>query len=127
MEKLQVVAGILILAALLLIINMIRKRRLELKYALAWIGVLAVVLVVDMFPPILYLISYMLGIATPVNTLFVLAFCFSIVLIFVLTVAVSRLAEKVKKLSQAVAINEKRIEELIKGEKKDEENNCNGM
>lgn len=119
MEKLQIVAAVLITAALLMIINMIRKRKLELKYALAWIGVLVLVLIVDIFPPILYFISYLFGIATPVNTLFVLAFCFSIVLIFVLTVAVSRLAEKVKKLSQAVAINEKKIEELIKGEKKE--------
>lgn len=115
MEKLQIVAAILIILALLFIFHMIKKRKLELKYALAWVFVLGIVLVVNLFPSILNILSYILGIATPVNTLFVLAFCFSIVLIFVLTVAVSRLAEKVKRLSQAVAILEKKIEE--KGEK----------
>lgn len=118
MEKLQIVAAVIISLALICIIKMICKRKLELKYALSWILVLVLVLIVNLFPAILYYISYLFGIATPVNTLFVLAFCFSIVLIFVLTVAVSRLAEKVKKLSQAVAISEEKIDKLLKGEKK---------
>lgn len=112
MEKLQIIAAVIILAALLAIVNMIRKRALELKYALAWIIVLILVLIVDLVPAILNVISYGFGIATPVNTLFLLAFCFSILLIFILTVTVSRLSERIRQLSQAVALNEARIEQL---------------
>ena len=114
MEKLQIVAALILLAALLAIINMIRRRSLELKYALAWIGVLALVLLVDLVPAILNVISYFFGIATPVNTLFLLAFCFSIVLIFVLTVAASRMAERIRQLSQSAALSEARIDALEK-------------
>ena len=35
-------------------------------------------------------------------------------IIFVLTVTLSRMSERVRKLSQAVALNEEKIEELMK-------------
>lgn len=114
MEKIQIVAALMLLLALLGIVNMIRRRTLELKYALAWIAVLALVLLVDLVPAILHIISYCFGIATPVNTLFLLALCFAILLIFILTVAVSRMGERIRKLSQAAALSEARILELEK-------------
>lgn len=112
MIKLQFVAGAILLLALCWIVNMIRKRRLELKYALSWMTVIFLMLLVDIFPPILSVLSYCLGIATPVNTLFLLGFLFSLALLFVLTVIVSRQADKIRQLSQAVALNERRIGEL---------------
>lgn len=112
MEKLQIIAAAIILTGLLIIVNMIRKRRLELKYALAWIAVLALVLIVDLAPAILNVISYFFGIATPVNTLFLLALCFSIILLFILTVAVSRMAERLRSLTQRAALLEERLERL---------------
>lgn len=110
--KLQIVAGIILILGLLWIVNMIRKRKLELKYALAWMVVIILMLLVDIFPPILSLISFLFGIATPVNTLFILGFIFALALLFILTVTVSRLSDRVRQLSQAVALNEKNIEEL---------------
>lgn len=121
MEKLQIIAAVILIAALLFIVNMIRKRTLELKYALAWILVLALVLLVDLVPAILNVVSYFFGIATPVNTLFLLAFCFSIVLIFVLTVTVSRLSERIRQLSQAAALTEAKVEELFRAAQDAEE------
>lgn len=112
MEKVQIVAALLLLAALIFVMNMIRKRKLELKYALAWILVLALVLLVDLVPVILNVLSYALGIVTPVNTLFLLALCFSVLLLFVLTVAVSRMAERIRRLSQALALQEEKIRRL---------------
>ena len=44
------------------------------------------------------------------NTLFFLGFVFSLVLIFVLTVSVSRLSERIRQLSQAVALLEQKLE-----------------
>lgn len=112
MEKLQIISAVILVTALLFIVNMIRKRTLELKYALAWILVLVLVLIVDLVPAILNVISYFFGIATPVNTLFLLAFCFSIVLIFILTVTVSRLSDRIRQLSQALALTEAKVDEL---------------
>lgn len=112
--QLQMVAGVILLVGLLLIVNMIRQRKLELKYAMAWMFAILVMLIVDIFPPILNIISYCFGIATPVNTLFLLGFIFALVLIFVLTVAVSRQAERLRRLTQALAISQEKINELEK-------------
>ncbi|MDD2969145.1 MAG: DUF2304 domain-containing protein, partial [Lachnospiraceae bacterium] len=109
MQKLQMIAALILLAGMFYLIHMMRKRKLDIKYALSWMLMITVMLVVDLFPPILSLISYLFGIATPVNTLFFLGFIFSLVLIFVLTVSVSRLSERIRQLSQAMALLEQKV------------------
>lgn len=112
--KLQLIIGICLAVALLAIVNMIRKRKLELKYALSWLIAIVFVLILDCFPVLLTKLSYFLGIWAPVNMIFFLGFCFSLLIIFVLTVTLSRMSERVRKLAQAVALNEEKIELLMK-------------
>ena len=112
--KLQIIIGICLLTALTVIIYMIKKRSLDLKYALSWLLALVFVLVLDCFPILLVKLSAALGVWAPVNMIFFLGFCFSLLIIFALTVMLSRMAERVRKLSQAVALNEERLEKLEK-------------
>lgn len=112
--KIQIIIGVCLVIGLAAIVNMIRRRRLELKYALSWLIAIMFVLVLDCFPTLLTRISLMLGIWAPVNMIFFLGFCFSLVIIFTLTVTLSRMSERVRKLSQAVALNEEKIEKLMK-------------
>lgn len=105
--RLQIIVAFIILFALVIIINMIRKRALELRYALAWLIVGGGVLVLDIFPGIMEKMASILGIYSPVNMLFFLGFCFSLVIIFVLTVAVSRMSIRIKELTQELALHEK--------------------
>lgn len=112
--KIQIIIAICLMIGLVAIINMIRRRRLELKYALSWLLAIGFVLVLDCFPVLLTRISRMLGIWAPVNMIFFLGFCFSLLIIFTLTVTLSRMSERVRKLSQAVALNEEKIEQLMK-------------
>lgn len=114
MVQLQLISGAFLLLALLYIIYTVRGRKLELKYSLPWMGVIVLLIIVDIFPVILYRLSVFIGVATPVNTLFLLAFCFSIALIYVLTVTVSRMSDRIRQLSQVVAINEEKINRLEK-------------
>ena len=120
MYNLQMIAAIILLAAMGYLVGMIRRRKLDIKYALSWMIMIGLMLIVDIFPPILSLISHLFGIATPVNTLFFLGFIFSLMLIFVLTVSVSRLSDRIRQMSQALALAEKRIREL-------EESNTSGL
>ncbi len=119
--KLQIVIGLAILAVFAILINMIRRGSLELKYALSWILVLFALLVFDCAPWLLNVVSEFLGIYAPVNMIFFLGFCFSLLIIFVLTVALSRLSNSVRTLDQIVALNEKRLEELENELKKERE------
>ena len=112
MLQVQIVSGVLIIVCATLILNMVRIRKLELKYALPWLTGAFLLIVVDIFPVILFRISEFIGVATPVNTLFLLAFCFIIALIFVLTITISRMSERIRKLTQIIAINEEKLNEL---------------
>ncbi|MCI5868742.1 MAG: DUF2304 domain-containing protein [Dorea sp.] len=105
--KLQIIVAIIIIIALCVIINMIRSKRLELRYALAWLIVGMGTLILDCFPEVMIWMARKLGIASPVNMLFFFGFCFSLVIIFVLTVAVSRMSIRIKQLAQELALYEK--------------------
>lgn len=110
--RLQVVIAAAILVVLAVLVNMIRRKSLELKYALPWMLVMAVLFVFACAPQLLNVVSEFLGIYAPVNMIFFLGFCFSLLIIFSLTVALSRLSNSVRTLDQIVALNEKKLEEL---------------
>ena len=110
--RLQVVIAAAILVVLAVLVNMIRRKSLELKYALPWMLVMAALFVFACAPQLLNVVSEFLGIYEPVNMIFFLGFCFSLLIIFSLTVALSRLSNSVRTLDQIVALNEKKLEEL---------------
>ena len=110
--KLQIVIAAAILVVFAVLINMIRRKSLELKYALSWMLVLTALFVFACAPWLLNVVSEFLGIYAPDNMIFFLGFCFSLLIIFTLTVALSRLSNSVRTLDQIVALNEKKLEEL---------------
>lgn len=115
--KIQIIVCIVIILALCMIVNMIRKKALELKYALIWLGVGIVVLVLDLFPASMEWMSNLIGIQLPANMLFFFGFCFSLIILFSLTVVISRMSIKIKDLAQELALYEKREKgKEVKGE-----------
>lgn len=102
--KIQIIVAVGVLFGIVVIVNMIRKKSLELQYALAWLFVGGGILVLDCFPQLLTWLAHEAGVASPVNMLFFLGFCFSLVIIFTLTVTVSRMSTQIKELAQAQAL-----------------------
>lgn len=102
--RIQIIIAFGVLVALTVIVNMIRRKRLELRYALAWLLVGVSVLILDCFPQLISWISKQMGIASPVNMLFFFGFCFSLVIIFTLTMAMSRMSIRMKQLAQELAL-----------------------
>ncbi len=102
--KTQIIIAVIIIAALLIIMNMVKKKALELRYALAWLVVGGCILILDFFPKLIEKLSALMGIYSPINMLFFWGFCFSLGIIFVLTVAVSRLSIRIKELAQELAL-----------------------
>lgn len=109
--RIQVIIAIAIVLALCVIVNMIRKKALELRYALAWLLVGLGTLILDLFPGLMTGLAKFMGIAVPSNMLFFLGFCFALIIIFVLTVAVSRMSIRIKNLTQEMALYEKKEKE----------------
>ena len=105
--RIQIIIALVVLVSLAIIVNMIRRKKLELRYALIWLVVGICILILDCFPELISWLSTQLGIASPVNMLFFFGFCFSLVIIFALTMAMSRMSNRIKQLAQEVAIREK--------------------
>ena len=102
--RVQVFVAVMLVAALLWIVNMVRKEALDIRFALSWLTVGAVVLVLDIFPGIMDNLVRLLGIELPVNMMFFFGFCFTLLLLFILTVKVSRQEEHIKRLVQEMAL-----------------------
>ena len=105
--RIKIIVAFFIIIALCVIVNMIRKKALELRYALAWLFVGISILILDLFPGVMEKISLMMGIYDSVNMLFFLGFCFSLTIVFVLTIAISRMSVRIKELAQELALYEK--------------------
>ena len=110
--KLQITILLALVVALAAIVNMIRRKSLELKYALSWLFALAAVAIFAAFPRAMVVMARFLGIDAPVNMIFFLGFCFSLVIIYILTVSLSRMSTKMRRLTQIIALNEDRIKTL---------------
>ena len=105
--RIQILIAILVIVMLIAIVNMIRRRQVDLRYTLCWLCVGVGILILDCFPQLLTAIARLVGIATPVNLLFFLGFCFSLIIVFDLTLTVSKLSNQVKQLTQELAIHKK--------------------
>lgn len=106
--KVRIALVIVLMIGLVALVNLIRKRGLELKYALTWLILGAGLLLIVIVPGLLDSLSALLGIYSPVNMVFFLGFLFSIVVIFTLTMAISNNSNRVRKMAQKIALNEYR-------------------
>lgn len=103
----QVLVVMVAIIALLYIMQLIRKKKMELKYALLWIVLLICILIMGIFPQLINVLANFFGVQTPVNILFFVGFCFSLLIIFSLSTALSRNSEKIKKIAQELALLQK--------------------
>lgn len=110
--KLQIFFIIAICLYLLAIVHLLKKKKLNLKYTLLWLIASFVLLIATIFPSIMYFISNLIGIETPINSAIVLACMFVLVILITLTSIVSNLNQSVRSLTQQMAIMEKKIREL---------------
>jgi len=86
------------------IIHFIRKEVLELKYTLVWIVTGLIILLISLFPQIVAFLAESAGIQTPVNALFLMGLLFALIIIFTLTVAISKISLRVTRLAQEISI-----------------------
>ena len=119
--KLQVLAIVGSAGLLLVILELVRQRRLLERYALLWLFSAVVLLALAVWRDFLETISDTVGIATPSNALFVIAFGFVLVLLLHFSIAVSRLADQSKVLAQRVALLEERLKRAQAGDQDEEE------
>ena len=104
--ELRLIMIVIIVALFIFIISMLRNQKLDLKYCLVWTFALLGIAVLCAFPGLLDRLSNMLGIGVPVNALFLVCIAFLACICISLTVVVSRLSDRLRKLTQNIAILE---------------------
>ena len=108
---------ILIAASLLTtyyILKRIRQSKLQIEYAIFWLVFAGILVVFSLFPELIALFTRMMGMQLPVNFIF-LFFIFVLMLkLFLTTIELSTLENKVKDLTQEVALLERERQETSK-------------
>lgn len=108
----QIFIILVVLFFMLYLANMVRRNKVELKYSLPWFLLGLGILVFACFPQLCALLAELLGIGLPINLLFFIGFCLTLVVIFSQSVSLSRLSEKNKKLTQELGLLRNEVNSL---------------
>ena len=118
--QLYMILGAVILLAV--IFCLLKRGLMSVKYSLLWLLLAVCLVIAAAVPYTVFVLRDLLDIQMPVNLIFLLMFCFVLVVLLSLSVAITQLAEKCKRLTQANAILEKRVrdlEDMVKGGKQE--------
>ncbi len=99
------------LALIILLINLVRRERLYVTYALIWIASVAGLMVIVSIPSLLYGIPALLGAVYPASALSLLGFVFTFVFLIFVSVKLTRLSARQTELIQMLAIKDLEIAE----------------
>lgn len=118
--QLILIGGAILFCIFILVVT--QKKKLSYKYTLMWLIFGAITLLIAIFPSIVKEISKIIHVAEPTNALFLIYIFLIIVIIFYISLAFSKLFEKVTTLIQENAILAARIEKLEKENKEKDSN-----
>lgn len=88
------------------IVRLVKRKQLTMKYSFLWIILLFVILLCAILPIIPYRISDILGFEAPANFIFLVAIFFLLAIALSLSIIVSKQQRKITTLIQEVAILE---------------------
>jgi hypothetical protein len=107
--QLRIILIVMVLLTWAIAVKEIKKKNLELQYTISWLFLLFVILLVSIFPGILNWLSSVMGIELPINMVFFLGFIFTLIIIYRLTSAVSKMSREITSLTQKIALLEKEL------------------
>lgn len=108
---LNVVTGISVLLALLVLIS-VRRSRIRVEYSVSWLAASALLLLLSLSEPVLQWMGQQIGITYPPMVLLVLAGSLFIAVFYVFSVRLSGLRDTNIELTQKLAILEYRIRKI---------------
>jgi hypothetical protein len=107
--RIQVVAIVAAAGLIVVLLELVRRRRLLERYALLWLFSAFVLLALAIWRGLLEDVAGLVGVAYPPNALFLIAFGFVLVLLLHFSLAVSRLSDQTKVLAQRLALLDEHV------------------
>ena len=114
-ERQTVVAITLAVTVLIVVVELVRRRKLREEYSVLWVAIAAVLIALALKQDLIIELSRLFGAAQSSSTLFFLALVFLLALSLQFSVRLSRLTFRNKTLSQRIALLEREVEELRAG------------
>lgn len=112
MERQVIITVIASIAALALVLELVRRRRLREEYSLLWLGTAFAMLIVSGWRDLLHGLAELVGIFYPPNLLFLLAVLFMLLLMLYFSVVITRLTQENKEIAQEMALLRHEVERL---------------
>ena len=109
--RIQILAIIGSGVLIIFIIELIRRKKLKEEFAVLWLGMGIVFLVISLFRKLLDKFSLLVGIGYPPAALFLILIMGLTVILIHFSVAISRLKEENKKLAQEMGLLRKELED----------------
>ena len=104
MTKLTIVTGLTALVLLGFIIELLRRRQLQEKYAILWLAVSVIMVPLAFFPTIVNKVAVTIGFASGVSLVLFVGIVFLLLVCMHLSWEVSRLEEETRTLAEDVAL-----------------------
>jgi hypothetical protein len=111
--KLNILTGVTGLLVLVIIFELVRRRKLREKYATLWAAVGLVVVPLALFPRLLDTVSRAIGVASGVSLVLFLGFLFLLLVCIHLSWEVSQLEEETRTLAEDVALLRTELREAL--------------
>ena len=111
---LKIVLIVLTVFFFVYVARMIVLKKLLLKYTLIWFFASIVLIVLAVFDNLSIWLANVLHIETPINAVVVAVFAFVLLILFALTLTISKNVEQIRELTQEVALLRKKTEEELK-------------
>ena len=77
---------------LLIIFALLKKGQMSVKYSLLWLALAVVLVIFAVFPYVVYVLRDLLDVQMPVNLVFMLMFCFVLLVLLSLSIASLRIS-----------------------------------
>ena len=106
--------------ALLVVLELVRRRRLSEEYSLLWLGTAIVMLVLGLWRDLLHNLAALVGIYDPSNLLFLLAGFFMLFIQLYFSMVITKLTQESKQSAQQIALLKFELDRL-RGEQVDDE------
>jgi hypothetical protein len=113
-RNLQIILFFSTLGFLIYIINMVRNKKLELRYILIWLFTAIGLMIITVLPGAINTLSNFIHIKEPVNTLFLSIIFFMLLIIFSLTKHLSKADSRISTVIQELGITKLAIEDVKK-------------
>ena len=108
--------------ALLVVLELVRRRHLSEEYSLLWLGTTVVMLVVGIWRDLLHGLADLVNIEYPPSLLFLLAALFLLFIQLYFSTVITRLTHESKESAQQIALLRFELEQL-RGEQIDDQSN----